>query len=295
MAGVVLGATGLASAGLASVSLVASRLLEGHGWDPVAAWSSAAMSLLIGVISVVLAVGVARGDRGAVAVTRSVAWLWLVTGAVTAVLAVWMVPAMVTAVAGTDARPARVVVTMVVGAALLGGGVVMPAALLWAVTRPGTAATCRRLRAGRSWVDGCPPRRLTLAVLWALLAVSAVGMGGYRFLLPVAGVVLVDAAGAAGWTAILLGSGALAWVTARGARGWWVGSLVVTTAAAVLTTATFAVVPPHVIAAHVPSETGAVLAALVEPLTRPVAVAGNLLLWALLAGSILRTPRGGLS
>lgn len=295
VAGVVLGGAAAASAGLAAASLVAARLLDGRGSDPVAAWSSAAMSLLIGLILAVLAVGVARGDRGAVAVTRSVAWLWLVTGAVTAVLAVWVVPATVGAVVGPSAGPATLVIGLVVSAALVGGGVALPGAVLWAVTRPGTEATCRRLRPGRSWVDGCPPRRLTLAVLWALLAVSSVGMGGYRFLLPVAGVVLVDAAGAAGWAAILLGSAVLAWGTGLGRSGWWVGSLLATAAAAILTTATLAVVPPADIAGCVPGETGAVLEALAEPVSRPLAVAGNLLLWAMLAGYVLRTPRDGVS
>jgi hypothetical protein len=219
-----------------------------------------------------------------------VAWLWLVTGALTAALAAWMVPALVVGVAGAAAGPALVVVELVVWTTLLGGGVVLPAALLWAVTRPGIDATCRRLRPGPSWVDSCPPRRLTLAVLWALLAVSAVGMGGYRFLLPVAGVVLVDEAGAAGWAVVLLGAAALAWITARGVRGWWGAGLAATVAAAALTTATFALVPPSAIAAHVPGDTGEILATLVAPLSRPTAVAANLLLWTVLAVYILRTP-----
>ena len=291
VAGVVLGAAGFASIGLAALSLVAARLMATGGWDPVAAWSSAAMSAVIGAILAALGIGVGRGDRGAVAVSRSVAWLWLVTGGVTAALAVWMVPALVASVAGGAAGPALVVVELTVWAALLGGGVTLPAGLVWAVTRPGVDTTCRRLRPGPSWADGCPPRRLTLAVLWALLAVSAVGMGGYRFLLPVAGVVLVDGPGAASWALVLVGAGALAWVTARGVGGWWTAGLAVTVAAAVLTTATFALVPPSEIAARVAGDTGEILAAVVEPLSRPIAVAANLLLWALLAVYILRTPR----
>lgn len=285
VAGVIAGVAGVASLGLALLGVVMDRLATRP--SPLAAWSGAALSVVLGAGLVWLGLGVGGGRRWAVAVARAVAVVWLVTGVVGVVLGVLSVPAL----AGSSAAAgglATVIVTLVLGAVLFVGGVMLPAAMLWLLARSGIEATLRRLDPGPSWVDDCSRPRLTLAVVWGLLAVSAIGMGAYGFVLPVGGIVFAGAAGAVGWLLILIASAVLAWLTATGARGWWPLGLAATLLAAAFTTLTFVLVDPATIAAHIPGENGAMLRPLAASTSRLSATLFNVAGWATLLAVVVR-------
>ncbi|MEJ2188783.1 MAG: hypothetical protein P8Y93_05075, partial [Acidobacteriota bacterium] len=88
--------------------------------------------------------------------------------------------------------------------------------------------------------DDCAPPVLSLAVIWALAAVSVLVMPAYRFVMPFFGTLAHGFPGAALWVAVLIVCAALAWGPCRRAPWAWWGGLAATVVAAVSTILTFA-------------------------------------------------------
>jgi hypothetical protein len=201
---------------------------------------------VLAVVFVWLGAGAMRARGWARDLILPVARIWLLTGICSLAVAVVLLPAMVGGVAEAVAMPAdfSLAVVLIAGAVLALTQVAVPAALLLYFRRPDVAATCRARDPRPQLSDACPPRLLTLAVVWGLAALSVVLMPAYDFAFPLFGVLLRGSAGVLPWIVVLVTCVALAWGTLRRALWAFRGGLAVTVAATVSTVATTLVMGP---------------------------------------------------
>lgn len=216
---------------------VESEGASSHG----AAFGMLVMHAVLGAAFGLLGVGSIRARRWAREVWLSVAWIWLLTGALSLLVSVVMLPSLLHA-AGADSLPraAALLVGVVTISALAVIYVVLPVALLLFYRSPHVEATCRTRGPERQWTDGVPRRIVTLVVLWLAVAISAAVMPAYNWVTPFFGAVFSGAAGAVVWIGCAIGCVVLAAGTAKRRRWSWNAALVLTAAAAISTLVTFA-------------------------------------------------------
>lgn len=213
---------GIGWASLIPLTLIAAALspiLELH-----VVLSSLALYLLIAGVFVILGVGSIRARPWAAALSLSLAWVWLITGAATMVLSWWLLPGFwfqLGAGSGLDPGAARMLALAVnLGLSLI--YVVLPGAFVLFYRSPNVTATCRLRNPQPDWTQRCPPRLLALAVAFALGGLSLVVVPAYGFVFPFFGRVLSGAAGAACWMVVFVLSCALARGTCRREPwAWW--------------------------------------------------------------------------
>jgi uncharacterized membrane protein len=171
--------------------------------------------LVLAGIFVILGVGSIRARRWARDLMLSLSWVWLLTGLCSLVLVVVFLPAMLGATTSSAGLPSGMMQLMmaIIFGVLTVVYVVLPGAFVLFYRSPHVAATCRARDDRPQWTDDCAPPVLSLAVIWALAAVSVLVM-------PVCA--------------------ALAWGTCRRAPWAWWGGLAATVVAAVSTILTFA-------------------------------------------------------
>ncbi|MDX2437332.1 MAG: hypothetical protein QNL88_09805 [Acidobacteriota bacterium] len=201
-----------------------------------------------------LGIGSIRARRWACDLTLSISRIWLVTGVCTVLVTGFMLPGMLAGMgAGEGKPPEALFVASVIIFAILGLiYVLLPAAFVLFYRSPDVAATCRARDPGTQFTDRCPPRLLTLAVVWGLGAVSVLVMPAYGWAFPFFGSVLSGAAGMVLWMVVLLVCGVLAWGTCR-QRPWaWWGALAATIEAAASTVLTSIRVSPEEVVRALP-------------------------------------------
>jgi len=278
------------------VAAVATRQLGGPGASPDlrSTVPSLVVYAVIAVAFVWLGVGSILARRWARALMLVLSWLWLVTGVVAMMSSWWLLPAVWAQVGGMTGLPGGALLLVRLTTALLLGFiyVALPAAFVLFYRSPDVAATCRARDPNPSWVDDCPPHLVSLVLVYALGAVSVLTVPAYGFVLPVFGVVLDGAAGAAGWAIILALLIGLAWATARrDLRAWRVG-MAGTGVAFLATTVTVAAVPVRVLVERMrlPPEQTALLEAIGLP-GPAVMVLLSVLAWGTFAGYLAWTRR----
>ena len=235
---------GVCCAALIPLSLVAQALGNAGSVVPGDARSVLPAMVVYAALAtafVWLGVGSIRARRWARELSVSLSWVWLLTGICSMILAWLLLPFLLRELAGEGGFPREVavLVTVVTTVVLLFVYVLLPGALLLFFRSPHVAATCRVRDPGRQWTDDLPQRLLTLAIVWALAAVSVLVMPAYRFVVPFFGVVLTGLAGAAVWLVILIGCVALAWGSARREPWAWRGAMIAVLLGAFSTVLTF--------------------------------------------------------
>ncbi len=201
-----------------------------------------------------LGVGSIRARRWARDLTLAFSRIWLVTGICSVLVIAFLLPGILGGMGGAEGIPPEALfVASVIIFAILGLiYVLLPAAFVLFYRSPDVAATCRARDPGTQFTDRCPPRLLTLAVVWGLGAVSVLVMPAYGWAFPFFGSVLSGAAGRVLWMGVLLVCGVLAWGTCR-QRPWaWWGALAATIAAAASTVLTSIRVSPEEVVRALP-------------------------------------------
>ncbi len=201
-----------------------------------------------------LGLGLIRARRWACDLTLAISRIWLVTGICTVLVAAFVLPTMLRALGSAEGLPPEVLfvasaVTLAIVSLIY---VLLPAAFVLFFRSPDIIATCRARNPRPQFTDGCPPRILTLAVVWGLGVVSVLVMPVYGWAFPFFGTVLSGAAGVVPWMAVLLVCGVLAWGTClRRPWAWW-GAVAATAVAAVSTILTSIRVNPGEIVGALP-------------------------------------------
>ena len=201
-----------------------------------------------------LGIGSIRARRWACDLMLSISRIWLVTGVCSVLVTGFILPGMLAGMGAGEgiASEALFVATAIIFAILGLVYVLLPAAFVLFFRSPDVIATCRARDPQPQFTDGCPPRILTLAVVWGLGAVSVLVMPAYGWAFPFFGSVLSGAAGMVLWMAVLLVCGVLAWGTCR-RRPWaWWGALAATIVAAVSTILTSIRVSPEEVVRALP-------------------------------------------
>jgi hypothetical protein len=212
-----------------------SETVGGSGVDARSVWSASALYGVMAVAFVWLGIGSIRARRWACELLLSLSWIWLLTGICSVVIGVLVIPAVILQLGAESALPPEmallvIVVTFGVISLLY---IVLPGLFVLFYRSPHVAATCRVRHPDPQWIDSCPRRLLTLTVVWALLAVSALLMPAYNFFFPFFGIVLTGAAGAVLWVLVLALSVGLAVGTCRRASWAWWGGMALTVAGTV--------------------------------------------------------------
>ena len=242
--------------------------------------------LFMAVVFIVLGIGSIRARRWACDLMLSLSWVWLLTGICTLVLAWLLMPSLLSEMGSSAGLPPRgmLLVGLVTAAILSFVYVLLPGAFVLFYRSPHVIATCRARDLRVQWTDDCPPRILSLAVVWAITAVSVLVMPAYRFVMPFFGVLVDGAVGAVLWLLVLIVFAALAWGTCRRRLWAWWGGVFVTVVAAVSSVLTFARIDllDFYRAIELPADQLALLSALATPGRGTVA-----LLWLVVWGSFL--------
>lgn len=197
-------------------------------------------------VFVTLGVGSIRARRWAQALSLSLGWIWLITGVATVVV-VWIAaPTLwqdLGAGAGLDDGTARIV-AVAVNLVLLVVYVLLPGAIVLFYRSPHVIATCRRRDSDPGWAGRCPQQLLSLAVAYALCALSIVAVPSYNFVFPFFGWILSGATGALCWALAMIFCLALAWGTCRREPWAWWAAIVGCVFASISSIATFSLVEP---------------------------------------------------
>jgi hypothetical protein len=195
---------------------------------------------IVAVLFIWLGIGSIRARRWACDLLLAISRIWLVTGVCTVVIAGILLPGLVQGLGvAADIPPAALLIAIAVTLALVSLiYVLLPGAFVLFYRSPNVIATCRARDSRPQFTDDCPPRVLTLSVVWGMAAISVVAMPAYNWAFPFFGRLLLGAAGAGPWIGVLMVCGALAWGSCR-RRPWaWWGAVAATVAAAVSTVLT---------------------------------------------------------
>jgi len=216
------------------LSVALSNSVAGGGIDARSAWSASALYGFMAVVFVWLGVGSIRARRWARELILSLSWIWLLTGICSLIIGMLVIPAVVRGTGVADGIPPGMVslIVLVIFGVVGLFYVVMPGALVLFYRSPHVAATCRARHPEPQWIDDCPPKLLTLMIVWVLGAVSVLLMPAYDFIFPLFGKVLTGAGGAVLWTLVLAACVGLAFGTCRRAPWAWWSGVALTVAAA---------------------------------------------------------------
>jgi hypothetical protein len=192
--------------------------------DPRTAAMGFALDGLLGAAFVWTGVGSLRRRRWAPSMMLILAWAWLLGGALALVLA----PGLIDGIVPPGAAGVAALVKLIVLGALAFGGVLLPAAFVWAYRDPDLQRTCERDDPRPAWTERCPTPVLGMSVGLAALAALGLPMLA-RPVVPFFGLLL---GGWAGALAIVTGAVASAWLARESYRltacGWWGPTLLMT-------------------------------------------------------------------
>jgi hypothetical protein len=195
---------------------------------------------IVAVLFVWLGIGSIRARRWACDLMLAISRIWLVTGVCTLLISWLVLPGLLQGFSAAEGLPPEILV-VAIGVTLAIVSliyVVLPGAFVLFYRSPAVIATCRARDPRPQFTDDCPPRVLTLSVVWGMAAISVVAMPAYNWAFPFFGRLLLGAAGAVPWIGVLMVCAALAWGSCR-RRPWaWWGAVAATVAAAVSTVLT---------------------------------------------------------
>jgi len=210
--------------------------------------------LVMAALFVWLGVGSIRARRWACDVMLAISRIWLMTGVCTLLLSWFVLPGLLRGVGAAEGLPSEILlvavgVTLAIVSLIY---VLLPGAFVLFYRSPDVMATCRARDPRSQFTDECPPRVLTLAVLWGMAAISVVAMPAYDWAFPFFGRLLLGAAGAVPWIAVFVVCAALAWGSCR-RRPWaWWGAVAATAAAAATTVVTSIRISPEAMVRALP-------------------------------------------
>jgi hypothetical protein len=197
---------------------------------------AAAFYLALAVALIWLGVGSILARRWAWTLTVVLSWLWLIMGMAGCVMfAVAMGPMMSAAMAQ---QGVFVVMHIIVVAVLACIYILVPAMFLAFYQRASVRATCRQRDPQVRWTDRCPMPVLALSIMLALCVVSMPCGAIYGWVVPLFGVFVSGAVGAAVSLSLTVAMAYIAWGTYRlQMAAWWAALLlsIVATANMVLT------------------------------------------------------------
>jgi len=226
------GASGMALGLLQlALPLIVPPSADAPGVDPAATVMGMLTWTELGVVLAIVGVGALRGRRWARPVMLVLAWTWLIAGAVAAAWTWWSAADLVVlATAAMDPPPPDSVMSLValglVGTTLV-GGVLVPAAFVWAFRDEDVRLTLERRDPHRRWTDGRPLPLVGMAIALGLAALVLVP-SALRPVMPAFGALLTGGVGA---VATVAGSATCATLAAgvyrRRRWAWWGTTLAV--------------------------------------------------------------------
>lgn len=228
---------GAASGVLALIHLALPRLTSSAfaaaAVEPVDPRTALSGFLLYGMAAAALAVlgyGSIRRRRWTRPLGLVFAWTWLLSGLLALTLAIGLLDDLpdLAALDGTPPSPeTELAIRIVVAAAITLGGILLPAAFVWAWSDRRVRATCERYNPRECWTDHCPLSVLALSVGFAATAVLSVPLA-LRPAVPVFGILVTGWAGVACTAVVAVVCAWLARETFRRTRaGWWGATLLV--------------------------------------------------------------------
>jgi len=185
---------------------------------------SMALYTVLAAVFITLGVGSIRARRWARELSLSLAWVWLITGVITMVVAWLLLPDLwreLAVTSGLSIAAARAV-SLGVNLLLSFVYVLLPAGFVVFYRSPDVAATCHARDPDPGWAGRCPQRLLALSVAYGLAGLSVLAMPAYNWVFPFFGRLLSGPAGAACWIGVLAACIVLAWGTCRRSPwAWW--------------------------------------------------------------------------
>jgi hypothetical protein len=189
---------------------------------------AAVVYLLLAAVFIWLGVGSIRARRWAWTLTVVLSWMWLIMGGVAFVIFATVARPMMLAAMEQQAKmpPGALVIMQVIAGSCVGCiYIFMPALFLVFYQRESVRATFQRRDPQIPWTDRCPMPVLALSILFAFSAAYMPAMAATGFVIPVFGVILSGAAGAAVILPLTLVMAYLAWGTYRLQMAAWWGTL----------------------------------------------------------------------
>jgi hypothetical protein len=205
---------------------------RGHATNPPVDIKSTVFFLLAAVAFVWLGIGLAKTRRWAWTLTVVLSWMWLIFGAFGFAAVVFFMSQMKdeaivqhgdAKVASPGAMTAIMIVVGLFGACIT---VLMPVVFLMLCHSKSVRATCWKRDPKARWTDRCPMPVLALTIFLASSIWSVLWLMAYKRV-PLFGMFLSGASGAALILVIVLVLGWLAWGTYRLQMPAWWGTLLV--------------------------------------------------------------------
>jgi hypothetical protein len=173
-----------------------------------------------------LGVGTMRARRWARELGLVVAWLWLITGLSSLLLAAFMwaplQQSMVELLGLPDPWVGWILALGLLLTTVL--HVVLPGVMVLFLRSPDVVATCRARGPQQQWSDGVPAHVLSLGLIYLIILYSILLIPVYGFAVPFFGVLV---GGVTGWVLVVLMVLLCAWLTVATLRrrrlAWWVG------------------------------------------------------------------------
>ncbi len=184
--------------------------------------------LLLAVGFIWLGIGLVLARRWAWALTVVLSWMWLFMGVVAFVTFMFFMGPMMSASMAKQAKmppEAMMAMQIINGAFLALFYIILPAVFLVCCHHESVRATCQRRDPKIRWTDRCPMPVLALSILLALSVASMSWLAVSAPVMPLFGVFLSGAAGAAVILLISLVLAYLAWGTYRLQMAAWWGTL----------------------------------------------------------------------
>jgi hypothetical protein len=200
-----------------------SEAINARSMIPVTAFYFA-----LAVAFIWLGVGSIRARRWAWTLTVVLSWMWLIVGVLGVVgFAVFAGPMMSTSIEQQAKMPpqALVFIQIIAGAAVACIYVLLPGVFVVFYHRESVRATCRRRDPEIPWTDRCPMPVLALSIFLALSVVSMPLALVQGPVIPLFGVLVSGAAGAAVVLSVTLAMAYLAWGSYHLRMPAWWGTL----------------------------------------------------------------------
>ena len=224
---------GLFAVMMAALTILRSTVSHprGHATNPPVDIKSTVFFLLAAVAFVWLGIGLAKARRWAWTLTVVLSWMWLIFGALGFATVMFFMSQMKdeavvqhgeAKVASSGAMTAAMIGVGVFGACI---AVLMPVVFLMLCHSKSVRATCWKRNPKPRWTDRCPMPVLALTIFLASSIWSMLGLMAYKRI-PMFGMLVSGASGAALIVVIVLVLGWLAWGTYRLQDGRVVGNAV---------------------------------------------------------------------
>jgi len=175
-----------------------------------------------------LGIGLVRARRWAWTLTVVLSWMWLIIGGLSFLFFLcFMGQSAWAAVAAQGKAPPETIMAMRIGAtvAVFCIYILVPGVFLLLCHHESVRATCLQRDLKTRWTDRCPMPVLAPSILLVLSVISMFSLAAYNWTVPLLGVFVSGAAGAAVALLLAVVLAYLAWGTYRLQRAAWWGTL----------------------------------------------------------------------